>query len=80
MSPTETIFDPDGSTEEQTTGQLNTLDALLIQTTRCYDALMMLLSHFDEESAAFLSNYHEAGQVMSPNPALLLDDSEVTQE
>jgi hypothetical protein len=51
--------------------QLQALDALVIQVSRCYDALMLMLMTTAPSSAANLSRLHEQGGLMSP--AISLD-------
>lgn len=52
--------------------QAGTLEAILIQLTRNYDATMMLLKHFDAREAEWLADFHEQGGVLSPNPSLVV--------
>lgn len=54
--------------------EASTLDAILIQLTRNYDATMMLLKHFDAAEAQWLADYHEQGGILSPNPAIYVEN------
>lgn len=46
--------------------EFSTNDAILVQVSRCYDALMLILARYSETDAAQLSLLHEQGGLMSP--------------
>jgi hypothetical protein len=41
-----------------------------IQLSRCYDALLLLLNHFDEDAADKMVAIHQQGEFVGPDPAL----------
>lgn len=48
--------------------------ASYIQLARIYDALTLILMHFDEEAAANMVALHEQGEFVGPDPALASGD------
>lgn len=46
----------------------------LIQMMRIYDLLIALLSSVDEEKAMKITEMHEQGITLAPNPKFLMED------
>jgi hypothetical protein len=52
------------------------LTAIYIQQSRAYDVLLAILGGQDKSLAASIIEQHEAGQLLSPPPALIGDEDE----
>lgn len=66
----------DSATEEQELSVENIHLVNYIQSRRIYDALLVLIDHFDSEAADSLVAAHEAGHFVSPEPSIAAEGEE----